>query len=191
MTARYVRMRGVERATPGATPCSPSGSTAANGPRVHDPHQPGPAPPGVRELLPARGQLPGVRDGRRPAAAGLKADATRRSGDWNADRWLAVDLGASSAIGTVDLYGEAAYAVDYELQVSDPRSGPRCAHGGTGGQQEQAEEPGDVVVTQRPRGPAETQSNERTPRRAVRRPRRGDGVLSPVDPSDVVQVDGD
>lgn len=87
-------------------------------PGLHDPRQPRPEPPRLLQLLPARGRLPAfVTDGGWPA--NLKDDASRWSSDWNADRWVSVDLGAASTIDTVDLYWEAAYAVDYQLQVSD------------------------------------------------------------------------
>lgn len=43
-----------------------------------------------------------VTDGGRPA--NLKGDTARWSSDWNADRWVAVGLGATSTINTVDFY---------------------------------------------------------------------------------------
>ncbi|MFF4470644.1 discoidin domain-containing protein [Streptomyces sp. NPDC001599] len=117
--ARYVRMRGIERATPygyslysfkvyGGEP-APASATRANLALHH---------PAYSNVYQHAGNSPAfVTDGGRPAD--LKGDATRWSSDWNADRWVSVDLGATSTVDTVDLYWEAAYAVDYELQVSD------------------------------------------------------------------------
>lgn len=117
--ARYVRMRGIERATPygyslysfkvyGGEP-APASTTRTNLALNH---------PAYSNVYQHAGTSPAfVTDGGRPAD--LKGDATRWSSDWNADRWVSVDLGATSTIDTVDLYWEAAYAVDYELQVSD------------------------------------------------------------------------
>ncbi|MFG2543552.1 discoidin domain-containing protein [Streptomyces sp. NPDC048594] len=119
VTARYVRMRGVERATPygyslysfkvyGGEP-APASTTRTNLALNH---------PAYANFYQHAGNSPAfVTDGGRPAD--LKADASRWSSDWNADRWVSVDLGATSVVDTVDLYWEAAYAVDYELQVSD------------------------------------------------------------------------
>lgn len=119
MTGRYVRMRGVERATPhgyslyafkvyGGTP-APATTARANLALHH---------PAYSNTYQHAGNSPAfVTDGGWPAD--LKADQTRWSSDWNADRWVSVDLGARSTIDTVDLCWEAAYAVDYELQVSD------------------------------------------------------------------------
>jgi beta-glucanase (GH16 family) len=117
--ARYVRLRGVERATPygyslwsfkvyGGEP-APATGTRANLALHH---------PAYSDVYQHAGNSPAfVTDGGRPAD--LKADVSRWSSDWNADRWVSVDLGATSVIDTVELYWEAAYAVDYELQVSD------------------------------------------------------------------------
>ncbi|GAB2632782.1 discoidin domain-containing protein [Streptomyces capparidis] len=119
VTGRYVRLRGVERATPygyslysfrvhGGTP-APASTTRANLALHH---------PAYANYYQHAGNSPAfVTDGGRPAD--LKADRSRWASDWNAARWIAVDLGATSVIDTVDLYWEAAYAVDYELQVSD------------------------------------------------------------------------
>ncbi|MHB9863605.1 discoidin domain-containing protein [Streptomyces sp. YIM S03343] len=118
-TGRYVRMRGIERATPWGYSLFSF--------RVYG-GEPAPASPSVTNLAlnhPAysnfyqhAGNSPAfVTDGGIPAS--LKDDATRWSSDWNADRWVSVDLGATSTISKVDLYWEAAYAVDYQLQVSD------------------------------------------------------------------------
>ncbi|QKW59931.1 discoidin domain-containing protein [Streptomyces sp. NA03103] len=117
--ARYLRMRGIERATPygyslysfkvyGGEP-APASTTRTNLALNH---------PAYSNVYQHAGTSPAfVTDGGRPAD--LKGDATRWSSDWNADRWVSVDLGATSTIDTVDLYWEAAYAVDYALQVSD------------------------------------------------------------------------
>ncbi|MFG2804460.1 discoidin domain-containing protein [Streptomyces sp. DT199] len=119
VTARFVRLRGLERATPygyslwsmkiyGGEP-APASTTRTNLALNH---------PAYTNSYQHAGNSPSfVTDGGRPAD--LKADATRWSSDWNANRWISVDLGAPSTIDTVDLYWEAAYAVDYELQVSD------------------------------------------------------------------------
>ncbi|WP_372351620.1 discoidin domain-containing protein [Streptomyces sp. KL116D] len=119
VTGRYVRLRGVERATPygyslysfkvyGGTP-APASTTRTNLALHH---------PAYSNYYQHAGNSPAfVTDGGRPAD--LKTDQSRWSSDWNADRWVAVDLGATSTIDTVDLYWEAAYAVDYEIQVSD------------------------------------------------------------------------
>ncbi|MFE2748496.1 discoidin domain-containing protein [Streptomyces scopuliridis] len=125
---RYVRLRGVERATPygyslysfkiyGGTP-APASTTRANLALHH---------PAYSNLYQHAGNSPAfVTDGGWPA--GLKADQTRWSSDWNADRWVSVDLGASSTINSVDLYWEAAYAVDFEIQVSDDNRTWRTVH---------------------------------------------------------------
>ncbi|MGY0021869.1 discoidin domain-containing protein [Streptomyces sp. cg35] len=119
VTGRYVRLRGIERATPygyslysfkvyGGAP-APASTTRTNLALHH---------PAYSNYYQHAGNSPAfVTDGGRPAD--LKADQSRWSSDWNADRWVSVDLGAASTIDTVDLYWEAAYAVDYELQVSD------------------------------------------------------------------------
>ncbi|MGI5471727.1 discoidin domain-containing protein [Streptomyces sp. CA-132043] len=119
VTGRYVRMRGVQRATSygyslyafkvyGGAP-APASTTRANLALHH---------PAYSNVYQHAGNTPAyVTDGGWPAD--LKADRSRWSSDWNADRWVSVDLGARSTIDTVDLYWEAAYAVDYELQVSD------------------------------------------------------------------------
>ncbi|CAM5568314.1 discoidin domain-containing protein [Streptomyces hirsutus] len=128
VTGRYVRMRGVERATPwgyslysfkvyGGEP-APASTTRANLALNH---------PAYTNLYQHAGNSPAfVTDGGWPAD--LKADRTRWSSDWNADRWVSVDLGARSTIDTIDLYWEAAYAVDYELQVSDDNRTWRTVH---------------------------------------------------------------
>ncbi|MFD9539885.1 discoidin domain-containing protein [Streptomyces sp. NPDC060022] len=128
VTGRYVRMRGVERATAwgyslfsfqvyGGEP-APASATRANLALNH---------PTFGNLYQHAGNSPAyVTDGGRPAD--LKADRSRWSSDWNADRWVGVDLGATSTISSVDLYWEAAYAVDYEIQVSDDNRNWRTVH---------------------------------------------------------------
>ncbi|MFD8151433.1 discoidin domain-containing protein [Streptomyces sp. NPDC059720] len=128
VTARYVRLRGVERATPygyslwsmkiyGGDP-APASTTRTNLALHH---------PAYANYHQHAGNSPAyVTDGGRPAD--LKADISRWSSDWNANRWVSVDLGATSTIDTVDLYWEAAYAVDYELQVSDDNRTWRTVH---------------------------------------------------------------
>ncbi len=122
MTGRYVRLRGLERATPygyslysfkvyGGEP-APASTTRTNLALNH---------PAYSNYYQHNGNSPAyVTDGGWPA--NLKDDASRWSSDWNADRWVSVDLGATSTISTVDLYWESAYAVDYLLQVSDDNS---------------------------------------------------------------------
>ncbi|MEV7680219.1 discoidin domain-containing protein [Streptomyces sp. NPDC088341] len=119
VTARYVRMRGVQRATAwgyslfsfqvyGGEP-APASTTRTNLALNH---------PAYGNLYQHAGNSPAyVTDGGWPAD--LKGDQTRWASDWNTDRWVGVDLGTPSRIEAVDLYWEAAYAVDYELQVSD------------------------------------------------------------------------
>ncbi|MGW6746514.1 discoidin domain-containing protein [Streptomyces sp. NPDC055025] len=119
VTARYVRMRGVQRATAwgyslfsfqvyGGEP-APASTTRTNLALNH---------PAYGDLYQHAGNSPAyVTDGGWPAD--LKGDQTRWASDWNANRWVGVDLGTPSRIEAVDLYWEAAYAVDYELQVSD------------------------------------------------------------------------
>ncbi|MEU5646580.1 discoidin domain-containing protein [Streptomyces milbemycinicus] len=128
VTGRYVRLRGVERATPygyslysfrvfGGTPV-PASTTRTNLALNH---------PAYSNYYQHTGNSPAfVTDGGWPAD--LKADQTRWSSDWNASRWVSVDLGATSTIDTVDLYWEAAYAVDYEIQVSDDNRTWRTVH---------------------------------------------------------------
>ncbi|MFF2524738.1 discoidin domain-containing protein [Streptomyces liangshanensis] len=128
VTGRYVRLRGVQRATAwgyslfsfqvyGGEP-APASTTRTNLALNH---------PAYGNLYQHAGNSPAyVTDGGWPAD--LKADQTRWASDWNADRWVGVDLGASSRIEAVDLYWEAAYAVDYELQVSDDNRTWRTVH---------------------------------------------------------------
>ncbi|MFE6976990.1 discoidin domain-containing protein [Streptomyces sp. NPDC057682] len=119
VTGRYVRMRGVQRATAWGYSLysfkvyggeqAPASTTRTNLALNH---------PAYGDLYQHAGNSPAyVTDGGWPAD--LKADRSRWSSDWNADRWVGVDLGATSTIDTVDLYWEAAYAVDYRIQVSD------------------------------------------------------------------------
>ncbi|MFF9018721.1 discoidin domain-containing protein [Streptomyces eurythermus] len=119
VTGRYIRLRGLERATPygyslwnfkvyGGEP-APAATTRANLALNH---------PAYANYYQDAAHSPAfLTDGGWPAS--LKGDASRWSSDWNADRWVSVDLGAPSTIDTVDLYWESAYAVDYLLQVSD------------------------------------------------------------------------
>ncbi|MFE9996880.1 discoidin domain-containing protein [Streptomyces avermitilis] len=128
VTGRYVRMRGVERATPygyslysfkvyGGEP-APASTTRTNLALNH---------PAYSNFYQHAGNSPAfVTDGGWPA--NFKDDASRWSSDWNADRWVSVDLGATSRIDTVDLYWEAAYAVDYQIQVSDDNRTWRTVH---------------------------------------------------------------
>ncbi|WP_181795911.1 discoidin domain-containing protein [Streptomyces sp. WELS2] len=119
VTGRYIRLRGLERATPygyslwsfevyGGEP-APASTTRTNLALHH---------PAYADYYQDAAHSPAfITDGGRPAD--LKGDASRWSSDWNTDRWVSVDLGAQSTIDTVDLYWESAYAVDYLLQVSD------------------------------------------------------------------------
>ncbi|MFD0021468.1 discoidin domain-containing protein [Streptomyces sp. NPDC058382] len=119
VTGRYVRMRGVQRATGsgyslyslkvyGGEP-APASTTRANLALNH---------PAYGDLYQDAGSSPAfVTDGGWPAD--LKGGQSRWSSDWNANRWVGVDLGATSTIDSVDLYWEAAYGVDYRIQVSD------------------------------------------------------------------------
>ncbi|MDX3326808.1 discoidin domain-containing protein [Streptomyces sp. ME02-6979-3A] len=128
VTGRYVRMRGVERGTAwgyslfsfqvyGGEP-APASATRANLALNH---------PVFGNLYQHAGNSPAyITDGGWPAD--LKADRSRWSSDWNADRWVGVDLGATSTISSLDLYWEAAYAVDYEIQVSDDNRTWRTVH---------------------------------------------------------------
>ncbi|WP_066949428.1 discoidin domain-containing protein [Streptomyces lushanensis] len=128
VTARYVRMRGVQRATAWGYSLfsfqvyggerAPASTTRTNLALNH---------PAYGNLYQHAGNSPAyVTDGGWPAD--LKGDQTRWASDWNTDRWVGVDLGASSRIEAVDLYWEAAYAVDYELQVSDDNRTWRTVH---------------------------------------------------------------
>lgn len=119
VVGRYVRMRGIERATGwgyslysfqvfGGTP-APAATTRSNLALYH---------PTYSNMHQDAGTNPArATDGGWPAD--LKADQSRWASDWNANRWIAVDLGATSTITDLDLYWEAAYAVDYRIQVSD------------------------------------------------------------------------
>ncbi|NED87885.1 family 16 glycosylhydrolase [Streptomyces sp. SID11233] len=121
-TGRYVRMRGIQRATGGGYALSafkvyggepaPASTTRTNLALNH---------PAYGNLYQDAGSSPAfVTDGGWPAD--LKGGQSRWSSDWNADRWVSVDLGAASTIDSVDLYWEAAYGVDYRIQVSDDNS---------------------------------------------------------------------
>ncbi|MEU7049779.1 discoidin domain-containing protein [Streptomyces eurythermus] len=128
VTGRYIRLRGLERATPygyslwnfkayGGEP-APAATTRANLALHH--------PAYANHYQDAAHSPAFLTDGGWPAS--LKGDASRWSSDWNADRWVSVDLGAPSTIDTVDLYWESAYAVDYLLQVSDDNRTWRTVH---------------------------------------------------------------
>lgn len=128
VTGRYVRMRGIQRATAWGYSLysfkvyggeqAPASTTRTNLALNH---------PAYGNLYQHAGNSPAfVTDGGWPAD--LKADQSRWSSDWNADRWVGVDLGATSTIDTVDLYWEAAYAVDYRIQVSDDNRTWRTVH---------------------------------------------------------------
>ncbi|MFI9155821.1 discoidin domain-containing protein [Streptomyces sp. NPDC053367] len=119
VTGRHLRLRGLERGTAwgyslysfkvyGGAP-APASTTRTNLALHH---------PAYANFYQHAGTSPAfITDGGRPAD--LRGDLSRWSSDWNTDRWVSVDLGAPSVIDTVELYWEAAYAVDYELQVSD------------------------------------------------------------------------
>ncbi|WP_431032118.1 discoidin domain-containing protein [Streptomyces sp. P6-2-1] len=125
---RYVRMRGVERSADGGyvlasfqvyggTP-APASTSRTNLALHH---------PAYSDLYQGAGANPSfVTDGGIPAD--LTGDASRWASDWNADRWVSVDLGASSTIDSVDLYWESAFAVDYEIQVSDDQQNWRTVY---------------------------------------------------------------
>ncbi|MFJ2707453.1 discoidin domain-containing protein [Streptomyces sp. NPDC087428] len=127
-TGRYVRMRGVQRATAGGYALAsfkvyggepaPASTTRTNLALNH---------PAYGNLYQDAGSSPAfVTDGGWPAD--LRGGQSRWSSDWNADRWVSVDLGATSTIDSVDLYWEAAYGVDYRIQVSDDNSTWRTVH---------------------------------------------------------------
>lgn len=116
--ARYVRMRGRQRALPygyslysfqvfGTVP-TPAASATANLAL---------GKPAYGNYYQDAGHTPqNAFDGGVPDP--LTGDVTRWASDWNDNRWIAVDLGAGSRITGFDLYWESAYAVDYQLQVS-------------------------------------------------------------------------
>ncbi|MGW2396135.1 discoidin domain-containing protein [Kitasatospora sp. NPDC001664] len=125
---RYVRMRGIRRATPygyslfsfqvfGGPP-APASATTANLALRH---------PAYGDRYQDAGHSPlhafdgGVPDG-------LTGDTTRWSSDWSDSRWVGVDLGATARLTGFDLYWEAAYAVDYRIQVSDDNRTWRTVH---------------------------------------------------------------
>jgi hypothetical protein len=54
-----------------------------------------------------------------PANATDGSDTTRWASDWSDPQWLEVDLGQVTAISTIQLVWEAAYATAYQIQVSD------------------------------------------------------------------------
>jgi beta-glucanase (GH16 family) len=128
VTGRHVRMRGIERATQwgyslyafevyGGVPAPASGTRtnlALHHPAYGDHYQDAAHSPAY------------VTDGGIPA--NLTDDASRWASDWNASRWVGVDLGAAARIDSVDLYWQAAYAVDYRLQVSDDNRTWRTVH---------------------------------------------------------------
>ncbi|MFE2347322.1 discoidin domain-containing protein [Kitasatospora cineracea] len=125
---RHVRMRGLRRATPygyslyafqvyGGAP-APASTGTANLALNH---------PGYSNYYQDAGHTPlHAFDGGVPA--GLSGDATRWASDWNDHRWISVDLGATARITAVDLHWESAYAVDYQLQVSDDNQNWRTVH---------------------------------------------------------------
>ncbi|MFI6345820.1 discoidin domain-containing protein [Streptomyces sp. NPDC050560] len=119
VVGRYVRLRGIEPTNGrtyalksfqvfGGTP-APASTTrtdlALNHPAFSNVYQ-------DANTNPARATDGGYPDD-------LRADASRWASDWSADRWISVDLGATSTISDLDLYWQAAYAVDYRIQVSD------------------------------------------------------------------------
>ncbi|GAA2825498.1 discoidin domain-containing protein [Crossiella cryophila] len=118
VVGRHLRLRGIERATPygyslfsvtvrGGVP-APASATERNLAYQH---------PVFGDYYQHAGNSPAFAvDGGYPE--NLRDDATRWSSDWNANRWLGVDLGATARINRVELYWQAAYAVDYVLEVS-------------------------------------------------------------------------
>lgn len=127
VTGRYVRVRGIERAAGayrldsfqvfGGEP-APAAAQRANLALNH---------PVYADRYQHAGNAPSfATDGGWPAD--LRGDSTRWASDWHQNRWLAVDLGAASTIQGLDLYWEAAYAVDYEVQVSDDNRNWRTVH---------------------------------------------------------------
>ncbi|WP_143343064.1 discoidin domain-containing protein, partial [Crossiella equi] len=118
VVGRYVRLRGIERATPwgyslfsfvvkGGVP-TPAAATERNLALHH---------PVFSDYYQHAGNSPAFAvDGGYPE--NLRDDTSRWSSDWSANRSITVDLGASARVNRVELYWQAAYAVDYALEVS-------------------------------------------------------------------------
>ncbi|MFE6286123.1 discoidin domain-containing protein [Streptomyces sp. NPDC057877] len=58
---------------------------------------------------------------------------TRWASDWSDPQWISVDLGAPTAVRTLQLVWEPAYAKSYEVQVSDDGNTWRTIHATTTG----------------------------------------------------------
>ncbi|MFB6519098.1 discoidin domain-containing protein [Streptomyces sp. NPDC056401] len=58
---------------------------------------------------------------------------TRWASDWSDPQWISVDLGASTAIRTLQLVWDPAYAKSYEVQLSDDGTNWRTVHTTTTG----------------------------------------------------------
>jgi hypothetical protein len=59
--------------------------------------------------------------------------STRWASDWSDPQWIRVDLGASTAIRTVQLVWDPAYGKSYDVQVSDNGTDWRTVHSTTTG----------------------------------------------------------
>ncbi|MFD9451726.1 discoidin domain-containing protein [Streptomyces sp. NPDC059985] len=71
-----------------------------------------------------------------PCPAGNATDGnagTRWASDWSDPQWISVDLGASTAIRTLQLVWDPAYARSYEVQLSDDGTNWRTVHTTTTG----------------------------------------------------------
>ncbi|MFD3685318.1 discoidin domain-containing protein [Nocardiopsis sp. NPDC058631] len=127
VVGRYVRLRGIESA---------SGTYAVSSFRVLGGEQTGRSQertnlalykPAFGDVYQHAGNSPAfVTDGGVPD--GLTGDVSRWATDWMEDRYVGVDLGGPSVIDRVDLHWESAFAVDYEVQVSDDRESWTTVH---------------------------------------------------------------
>lgn len=68
-----------------------------------------------------------------PAKATDGNTGTRWASDWSDPQWISVDLGASTAIRTLQLVWDPAYAKSYEVQLSDDGTNWRTVHTTTTG----------------------------------------------------------
>ncbi|MFL1378147.1 MULTISPECIES: discoidin domain-containing protein [unclassified Nocardiopsis] len=127
VSGRYVRLRGIESAT--GTYAVPSFTVLGGTPAGGSAERANLAlyQPTFGDLYQHAGNSPAyITDGGVPD--GLTGDVSRWSSDWSANRSVGVDLGGPAVIDRVDLHWEAAYAVDYEVQVSDDRSNWTTVH---------------------------------------------------------------
>jgi hypothetical protein len=125
VSARYVKMNGVKRAT--AWGYSLFEFTVYNDP---------PQNLALKKLVTASS----IQDASLPAAAAVDGNvASRWSSAWTDNEWISVDLGAATTVSHILLNWEAAYAKSYQIQTSTDGSSwatPYSTTAGVGGKED-------------------------------------------------------